>query len=100
TELYSRYTEERIDFIGRQENLVEDLLHVLRHLNVTFDEQIIRDLAPENVSPTPKDRINWDPELLALVTRLEYPALVRYGYSQDELQTLFDRPELRIRIAA
>jgi hypothetical protein len=100
TELYSRYTEEGIEFIGRQEDLVEGLIHVLRLLNVSFDEQIIRNLGPENVSPTPQARIRWDPQLRALITRLEYPSLVRYGYVQDEMQALLDQPELRIRIAA
>jgi hypothetical protein len=27
------------------------------------------------VSPTPKNRIHWDPELRALILRLEYPAV-------------------------
>src|SRR5262245_41490451 len=100
TELYSRYTDEGIDFIGRQENLVEDLIDVLRLLDVSFDEQIIRDLVPENVSHAPPERVHWDADLHELVTRLEYPALVRYGYVQDEVQTLAGQPELRLRIAA
>jgi len=100
TELYSRYTDEAIDFIGRQENLVEDLIEVLRVLDVSFNEQIIRNLAPENVSRTPPERVHWDADLRELVTRLEYPALVRYGYVQDELQMRVDRPEMRLRLAA
>jgi len=100
TELYSRYAEEGIEFVGQQENLVEDLIDVLRLLQVSFDERIIRNLAPENVSLTPQDRVQWDEDLRELVTRLEYPALVRYGYVQDEVQTLAERPELRIRLAA
>jgi hypothetical protein len=100
TELYSRYTDERIDFIGKQESLVDDFIHVLKHLNVPFDEQQVRELAPVNVSPTPKERIHWDPQLRQLVTRLEYPAMVRYGYSRDATLAQLDQPALKIFKAA
>jgi hypothetical protein len=60
----------------------------LRLIDISFDDQTIRNLAPESVSPTPKGRIHWNLELRALVTRLKYPALVRHGYAEDELQTL------------
>ncbi len=61
TELFSRYTDERIDFIGRQESLVDDFITVLHELNVTFDEQQVRELAPVNVSKTPKAQRSVEP---------------------------------------
>jgi hypothetical protein len=99
TELYSRYTDERIDFVGKQESLVDDFIFVLNELNVSFDEQQIRDLAPVNVSKTSKERVQWDPQLRDLVTRLEYPALVRYGYVKDAVVERLDRPA-QLRLAA
>ncbi len=83
TELYSRYTEERIDFIGKQETLVDDFVYVMKQLNVDFDEEKARNLPRENVSAGSEKGITWDPELRALVTRLEYPALIRYGYAEE-----------------
>ncbi len=83
TELYSRYTEERIDFIGKQETLVDDFVHVMKQLNVDFDEEMVRNLPRENVSAGSEKGVTWDPELRALVTRLEYSALVRYGYAEE-----------------
>lgn len=100
TELYSRYTDERIDFIGRQESLVDDFVHVLQELNVSFDEQQIRELAPVNVSATPKERVHWDPQLRELVTKLEYPALIRYGYARDAILSQLDQPSFTLRKAA
>jgi hypothetical protein len=100
TELYSRYTDERIDFIGKQESLVDDFIHVLNELNISFDEQQVRELAPVNVSQTPKERVHWDPQLRELVTRLEYPALVRYGYAADAAFERLGQPAPRLRIAA
>jgi hypothetical protein len=100
TELYSRYTDERIDFIGRQESLVNDFITVLHELNVTFDEQQIRELAPVNVSKTPKARVQWDPQLRDLMTKFEYSGLVRYGYSQEAIPEQVNRPTPALRIAA
>ncbi|HEY2827665.1 MAG TPA: hypothetical protein VGJ04_08705 [Pirellulales bacterium] len=100
TELYSRYTDERIDFIGKQESLVDDFIQVLNELNVPFDEEQIRQLAPVNVSQTPKERLHWDPSLRELVTKLEYPALVRYGYVKDALAERFNPPAVQLRVAA
>ncbi|HEY6565230.1 MAG TPA: hypothetical protein VIY86_12070, partial [Pirellulaceae bacterium] len=41
TELFASYAQPDIDFVGRQERLADDLVHVLRTLNVTFDENRI-----------------------------------------------------------
>jgi hypothetical protein len=80
TELYGWYTQGGIGFVGKQENLVTDLIRVLKVLNVNFDEDRIRRTPPANVSRRPKIPIAWDPELRREVERLEYAALVRYGY--------------------
>jgi hypothetical protein len=100
TELYSRYTDERIDFVGKQESLVDDFISVLRQLNVSFDEEQIRQLAPVNVSRTPRERLEWDPQLRELVTKLEYPALVRYGYVKDAAFEQLAHQALQLPVAA
>lgn len=80
TELYGWYTKPGIDFIGKQENLVDDLIFVLNHLNVNFDEDRIRTSARVLASPTPKKPIKWEEDLRKEVERLEYAGIVRYKY--------------------
>lgn len=80
TELYSSYTSPNIDFIGKTENLVEDLIKVLKLMDVSFDEEIVRNFPPQNVSKNPPEKIVWDEELKKEVLKLEYAAFVRYGY--------------------
>ncbi len=84
TELFGSYTKRKIDFIGRQENLVNDLIKVLRIMNVDFDEEFIRNHKKEGTSPEPKERIVWADDLKSEVSKLEYAGIVRYGYLQHE----------------
>lgn len=81
SELYNLYTLPTISFIGKQENLVEDLVSVLHILDVKFDEDRLRAFPQLNVSSAERSlKAEWDPELCAEVTRLEYAAMRRYGY--------------------
>ncbi|HAV78541.1 MAG TPA: hypothetical protein DCX53_14425, partial [Anaerolineae bacterium] len=41
TELFGWYTTPEVDFVGKQENIRTDLIHVLKELNLDFDENII-----------------------------------------------------------
>ena len=78
---------------------MDDFVAVLRLLKVDFDEREIRQLAPINVSPNPL--VQWDPGLRELVTRLEYPALVRYGYVDVEEACCCESTSAsRLRLAA
>ncbi|MCK4786028.1 MAG: sulfotransferase family 2 domain-containing protein, partial [Desulfobacteraceae bacterium] len=79
TELYGRYTNSGINFIGRQENLIEDLLKALRECSVTVDEVLIRSIHRVNVSDR-AIKVDWDPDLLAEVSKVEYASIRRYGY--------------------
>jgi hypothetical protein len=79
-ELYSWYTTPEINFIGKTENLADDLIKVLRLLNTKFDEDRVRNYPPKNVSKKPEKEIVWDEDLKQKILKLEYPALVRYGY--------------------
>ncbi len=80
TELFSQYVQADIGFVGKQEQLADDLVAVLRQQNLPFDEQRLRDCAPVNVSRR-DDALDLPQELTAELTRLEYVAMKRYGYA-------------------
>jgi hypothetical protein len=82
-ELYSWYTTPEINFIGKTENLVDDLIKVFNLLGISFDKERVRSHPPQNVSKKPAGKIMWDEDLKKEVLKLEYPALVRYGYVED-----------------
>lgn len=89
SELFFSFAKPGIDFVGRQEDLRDDLIRVLRQLNENFDEDHIRSRAALNLSKTPESEVQWDPKLRETVTRLELPALARFGYLSDaERQSL------------
>lgn len=91
TELFGRYTKPNIvDFIGYQESLAEDLIQVLSRLNLPHDPSLIRNMAPVNVSTEIELKIDWNPGLRAEVERLEYAAMIRYGYPAPDNQ---DKPK-------
>ena len=85
TELYGSFATPDIDFIGKTENLVEDFINVLHLMKVDFDEQYVRDLKPVNVSKKPSNPIKWDPKLKEEILKIEYPALVKYGYVDADI---------------
>ena len=88
TELFAQYAQPEINYIGKQESLVDDLIHVLRQLNCSFDEQRIREHAAVNVSP--RDQAMSLPHQLQVeLEKLEYAAFTRYGY---ELPSVAIRP--------
>ncbi len=80
TELFGWYTKPQIDFIGKQENLAEDLIKVLKIMQLDFDEDFIRHYKKVGVSPKPKVNIVWDDDLRTELLKLEYAGIVRYGY--------------------
>lgn len=84
TELYSSYTTPFINFIGKNENLVNDLIEVLRIMKIDFDENIVRNHKKENVSKLPPKPMEWDDKLRKEVLKLEHPGLVRYGYVESD----------------
>jgi len=84
TELYSSYTKGGMDFVGRTENLANDVVQILNELNIAFDEDKFRSTPRFNESKTPKGKIDWDPKLRDLVMRLELPSLIAYDYLSAE----------------
>ena len=78
-DLYSSYTGPLVQYIGKQENLTEDLISVLKLLELKFSEDRIRKQEKINISNTSEELV-WDEDLRKMVLQLEYPGLVRYGY--------------------
>ena len=81
--LYGWYATDEIDFVGKQEQVTEDLVAVLAQLGVTFDEPRVRAASAVNVSPDPEGRPRWDPGLLRETLRAERAALERFGYTEE-----------------
>ncbi|WP_430755021.1 hypothetical protein [Magnetovirga frankeli] len=69
-----------IDFIGRYENLVEDLISALRMAGEGFDESIIRQMPPFNVSNKSRFPAEYRAELRQRVTETEQETMERFGY--------------------
>jgi hypothetical protein len=78
SEMYRWYTDQGIEFVGRQETLADDLITVLNLLDVEFEEERIRAVKPVNVSDTLK--LSWNPDLKQSVEQAEYSAFQRFGY--------------------
>jgi hypothetical protein len=79
TELYGWYTRPQMDFIGKQENLADDLVKVLKIMNIKFDEEFIRNYKKVGVSD--KKEIVWQKELEKEAALCEYSGMLRYGYN-------------------
>ncbi|PSO78999.1 MAG: hypothetical protein BRC41_19550 [Cyanobacteria bacterium QH_9_48_43] len=84
TEMYGWYTPPSISFVGKQENLVYDLIQILSKLNVEFDKGKVLEMARGHVNSSPKTLINWDEYLKKKVEELEHISLLRYGYTNKQ----------------
>lgn len=81
TQMYGWYAPPgEIDFVGRTESLVDDLLEALTRAGITVDEGAVRNTEKVNTSPNRIDRPKWDDELRNSVHRLEAPVFERFGY--------------------
>jgi len=69
-----------IEFVGRYENLVEDLIRALHLAGEQFDEAAIRNLPPYNVSDKKNAPAIYSPELEAAVRDAEKSVMERFGY--------------------
>lgn len=69
------------DWIGRQEDLCEDLIKALRYCGETFDEEAIRRRPPHNVNGQLamwRERQGWTPTMRAIVDEAEAEMLRRF----------------------
>ena len=69
-----------IEFVGRHENLREDLITALSLAGESFDPEAIRSLPPKNVSDRRRFPARYSEELEAAVRASEAEALRRFGY--------------------
>src|SRR5271157_2122207 len=65
-------------FVGRHENLTDDLIRVLTLLEHSFDPEILRRFDPVNVSLKLCGEPVWDPDLRRQILALEAPAIRRF----------------------
>lgn len=70
-----------ISFIGRFENLADDLVTALRLCGEQFDEAALRSTPPANVSRTPLTLCQWRQDLITTVAKSEVSAMTRFGYA-------------------
>ena len=81
TNLFSRYTDARIGYIGKQESLVDDLVAVLEYLKLDFNEDSIRSF--QKVNMREKDSlvdIVWTERIEQDIFACEYPIYKRFEY--------------------
>ncbi len=72
-----------VNFIGKQEHLMEDLLHVLNEAGEEYAEESIRAVPPVNEAAQLsawKDQCQYTPELAAAVAQSEHWAMEMFDY--------------------
>lgn len=69
-----------IEFIGKYENLTEDLINALKLAGEMFNEGVIRNLPPYNVSDKKRFQAQYTKELEQEVRKSEAKVLNRFGY--------------------
>ena len=80
--MYAWYATPAIDFVGKQEHLVDDLMTALRTIGCAFDERALRARPPVNASAR-SGVPAWDPVLKSEVASAESAAFERFGYSVE-----------------
>lgn len=69
-----------IEFIGKYENLVNDLVMALKRAGEIFDEETVRNYPPVNVSEHVRFPAEYTKELKEAVIKSEWRAMERFGY--------------------
>jgi len=72
--------EYEIEFVGKYENLVEDLISALNKAGETFNAQAIRDYPPYNVSKKEKFPAVYTDQLAEQIQLAEIMVMKRFGY--------------------
>ena len=93
TKLFEAYTA-GCSFVGKQENLIEDLQTALDRAGEKYDLARLLNTKPKNVRGQRPRRIKasqYSPDLLKLVLKTEAIAMNRYGYDKLPQSPCFDR---------
>lgn len=72
--------QHEIEFVGKYENLVDDLVFALKSAEEAFDEQVIRSLPPSNVSNKEKFPAEYTEALEAAIMETEAEMVRRFAY--------------------
>ncbi|MDE2342209.1 MAG: hypothetical protein KGL63_02255 [Betaproteobacteria bacterium] len=72
-----------IEFVGRYENLLEDLVTALRRAGEVFDEGRLRAAAPVNVSDKVRFPASYTPDLVDRVLEAEGAVFRRFNYHPE-----------------
>lgn len=83
---YTGYFAERLDFVGKQERLADDLVRALRRAGEDFDEDALRSTPRMNESSAAEElgqRCAYTPELLQEVCAAERWTLDAFGYPEN-----------------
>jgi len=83
TEMFGWYVRPTVSFVGKQENLVEDLIRAVTLMGVKVDAEKVRAIPPVNETPAHIPKPEWDPKLKRETLLLEYAGYVRFGYPVD-----------------
>jgi hypothetical protein len=88
-EAFRRFARDgHIDFIGKRENLAEDLVRALETFGEKFDRGKITDYPPRHVGMKKRFKARYTPELALRVIMAEIKAIELYGYHQHCEQLL------------
>ena len=82
SEMFTRFVGERsseIEFVGKQERLVEDLMVALRMSGNPVD-RILLEFPPTNASPAATDHVNFTRAQRAALSAAERDGIKRFGY--------------------
>lgn len=80
SKMYSWYATEDINFVGKQENLAEDLIEVLKRMDFKFNPDKVRNFQKINESKVNIKKPIWDENLRELFLKLEYSSMYRFNY--------------------
>jgi len=91
SELYFSFAKPSINFVGKTENLKEDLAKVLLMAGVPFESNSLN-TPRQNVSPVKPALAKWAPSLKRQFIMTELPAMLRFGYLTVDDCEAYDIP--------
>lgn len=89
-----RGTRDEIDFVGKQERLLDDLVAVFDILGIAYDREKLAGFGRVNATQKPREA-TYDDELTGLILQSERRAIEEYGYTEDPrlIDSLSGSPE-------
>jgi uncharacterized protein Usg len=83
TEMYGWYVRPGIGYVGKTENIRQDLIRAFSLMNLEVDVSRILSMPMKNESPSHIPVPEWDPAIKKATFQLEYAGYVRYGYRAE-----------------